>query len=307
MKDFNLEFSGDKGIWQFKNISQKMEKNVVDDINHTTNKKSRFANVELMGDQKEETFTNLPAANLQDKTYQKDLLKAKHQSTVNLKRGIQLQRLAFSNKKNGLLIFTLFILAILYAVSTATFTFVPGYVTLSLLSQDPVYFWQVWGVMGVVFFVASVLGGLLMFTVSYFGISVRQKITTELHKRYMSFKAYYRLLWETKEIDNPDQRICQDVKSYSDGIATLLFGYSNQTATGIFTSFFGAVALIALSLFNGEIPIWGAMLAILVILIPHVISTIICTVFISRFTYSQAILEGDYRQFFVHSFMVKFF
>jgi len=73
----------------------------------------------------------------------------------------------------------------------------------------------------IIYSIAIVLGAgfgksLVKFIGGLFAISTRKILTKHLHNKYVNPTTFYRLLNFNPDIDNPDQRIAQDVENFSE-------------------------------------------------------------------------------------------
>jgi len=97
---------------------------------------------------------------------------------------------------------------------TVLFTEQSGELTSALASRDSARFWHAMRVFG-----AALVVGVPVYAVYYYvrdrlGLGWRRWLTEEFVHRYFRQRAFYRLTFE-HHIDNPDQRIAEDVSAFS--------------------------------------------------------------------------------------------
>ncbi|HEY5957020.1 MAG TPA: SbmA/BacA-like family transporter, partial [Polyangiaceae bacterium] len=89
-----------------------------------------------------------------------------------------------------------------------------GEFTSALAAKDAGRFWHAMRVFGVAIVVAIPVYGYYYFVRDRLGIAWRRWLTHDLLRRYLGDRAFYRLTTDDT-IDNPDQRIADDVRSFT--------------------------------------------------------------------------------------------
>jgi putative ATP-binding cassette transporter len=113
------------------------------------------------------------------------------------------------------------------------------------------------------FAVLTVVAVFKAFTEDRFRLQWRQWLTRHLFERYLSGRAYYRLQGRS-DVDNPDQRITEDVKTFTEQTLALLLIIANSTITLI--SFSGILWSITPWLFLAAVlyTVFGSILTVFV-------------------------------------------
>src|SRR5262249_2474421 len=81
-----------------------------------------------------------------------------------------------------------------------------------------------------VFAASTIVAVLYQYTQDRFGLWWRQWLTRYLADRYLTGHAYYRIHWRN-DIDNPDQRITEDVKTFTSTALSFVLMILNATIT----------------------------------------------------------------------------
>jgi putative ATP-binding cassette transporter len=148
---------------------------------------------------------------------------------------------------------------------TVLFTEQSGELTSALASRDAPRFWHAMRVFGV-----ALAAGVPAYAVYYFvrdtlGMAWRRWLTGDYLQRYFRGRAYYRLSFE-EHIDNPDQRIAEDVAAFSQkslkvlveviGAALQLLAFSgvlwtvSRTLVWILVAYSAAGTLVSVGVFG---------------------------------------------------------
>ena len=132
------------------------------------------------------------------------------------------------------------------------------------------------------FSIATVITVIYRYTEERLGLRWREWMTQRLLKRYFFKRTYYRLR-SAKDLDNPDQRIAEDVKSFTATTLSLLLIFLNSVIT--IAAFTGVLISISVPL-------------VVVLLIYSIVGTF-STVYIGRrlvrLHYRQYRREADFR------------
>lgn len=168
----------------------------------------------------------------------------------------------------------------------------------SLQNLDPLAF-----IAAMKFFIFALIYGIIVFAVKYvmqskLALSWRTYMTDEYLQKWLANKAYYgsSIVDETNE--NPDQRISEDIASFTSNSISLVFGILNSVITLI--SFLGILWMLSgifkFSLFNKEITIYGYL--VWVALVYAFVITFISFKIgkkLSEFDYLQEKKEANFR------------
>ncbi|CAG8565186.1 12629_t:CDS:10 [Acaulospora morrowiae] len=152
----------------------------------------------------------------------------KHQSSFDrlfCRRFLRILRILFSPvNPNGnlILIWTLFItMSLSKEIAVYYAGIIPSKFYKVLVGQDLEGFKMV-TIFSVVVVLGAGLGMSLMKLIgSFFSLSTRKVLTKHLQDRYIKSDSFYRLLVTRADIDNPDQRITQDVDRFSETLRSV--------------------------------------------------------------------------------------
>ncbi|KAJ1490683.1 ABC transporter transmembrane region 2-domain-containing protein [Baffinella frigidus] len=119
----------------------------------------------------------------------------------------------------GLLLFMIFP----PMITQFLFAILPGWTMKTLVSRNLVGFLYTLCITAAVAGLDCIMGGLNFFLSLYISVRLRKRLTHILHDRYLSKRWIYYLMSEhAKLVDNPDQRIQNDVAQVTVGLVTLL-------------------------------------------------------------------------------------
>ncbi len=112
-----------------------------------------------------------------------------------------------------------------------------GVLISALSAHDEARFWQtIWVFTGTLVVYAPLYAG-YVYLRDRLGVEWRQWLTNDLIDRYFSNRAFYNLNYAEANIDNPDQRISEDIKSFThESLTVLLAVVDSLLAIGAFTS-----------------------------------------------------------------------
>lgn len=116
----------------------------------------------------------------------------------------------------------LFFLSLSVSGLNVILSYLNNFITTSLSERDSHYFWRLLIVYGAVFVIGTPIVGTYQYIQDKLGLHWRDWMTQKFLRKYFNNRAYYEInLHET--IDNPDQRIAEDIKSFTlDSLEILL-------------------------------------------------------------------------------------
>jgi putative ATP-binding cassette transporter len=154
----------------------------------------------------------------------------------------------------------------------------------ALSAKDEARFWQtVFVFVGVLVVYAPLLAG-YTYLRDRLGVEWRRWLTDRFVSRYFSDRAFYRINQFNAEIDNPDQRIAEDVRSFTQESLTLVLVVASS--------------LLEIAAFSGVL--WGISRELVLFLIGYAIVGTIFTVGVFgkplvRLNFEQLKREADFR------------
>eukprot|EP01012_Entosiphon_sulcatum_P050228 TRINITY_DN6900_c0_g1_i1.p1 TRINITY_DN6900_c0_g1~~TRINITY_DN6900_c0_g1_i1.p1 ORF type:complete len:670 (+),score=93.49 TRINITY_DN6900_c0_g1_i1:43-2052(+) len=124
----------------------------------------------------------------------------------------------------------------------------------------------------------------------------RLRLSEVLQEKYLSYKTYYLVVHADSRIDNPDQRIAQDVQTFCQKLQLLLFGA--PTFNGIVPC---AATIIWFSVSLQELTgWWGPLVCFLYFIVSTIINKFLIAP-VGRAVNVQAATQGDFR--FAHTYL----
>lgn len=117
-------------------------------------------------------------------------------------------------KARGLLLLTVLLL-LGYTGLSVVLNNKRGVLISALSAQDEARFWQTVGVFMAVLVAYAPLLAAYNYLQKWLGLEWRRWLTTNLVGRYFAERAYYRLHQIEADIDNPDQRVAEDAKNFT--------------------------------------------------------------------------------------------
>lgn len=186
---------------------------------------------------------------------------------------------------------TLLVLLIVLSISVSglniTISYVGRFFQNALVEKKPDEFWRFLFIYAGVFVVGTPIVVIYRFVQRKLGIYWRKWLTEHFLDRYFSDRAYYEINSNDK-IDNPDQRIAEDVKSF--------------TATSLTFLLIILGNLIDLISFTGIL--WSISRSLTLILIVYSIIGTVVTIFLGKrligLNFNQLRYEGNFRYGLVH-------
>jgi vitamin B12/bleomycin/antimicrobial peptide transport system ATP-binding/permease protein len=185
------------------------------------------------------------------------------------------------------LLSALLLLSIMVSGLNVVISFTIRYIETALVDKDESTFWLFLGVYGGVFVVGTAIVVIYTYCQKLLGVYWREWLTHNLLKRYLKNRAYYQINAQ-KEIDNPDQRIAEDIRSFTGTSLSLLLSVLDAVITLI--SFVGVL--------------WAISSSLSLVLIAYALFGTIVTVLLGRrligLNYNQLQREADFRYGLVH-------
>lgn len=198
----------------------------------------------------------------------------------------QFQNLKDRTKQWGLLA-VLLLLSLMVTGLNVTLSFVRRFIETSLVAKDESTFWIFLGVFAAVFVVGTPIVVIYSYCRKLLGVYWREWLTDDFLERYLQNRAYYKIN-EEKIIDNPDQRISEDIRSF----------------TGISLSFLLTILDSVITLFSFVGVLWAISSSLSLVLIFYAIAGTLITVLIGRrligLNYNQLQQEANFRYSLVH-------
>jgi len=135
-----------------------------------------------------------------------------------------------SRREARILVATILLLCVLVGVSQVLISYAGRNFITSLAQRDFSGFYKNLWVYLATFVVAIPIGVFYRYTAERLSLLWREWMTRVLVKRYFYNHSYYRLRSSTR-VDNPDQRISEDVKSFTTGVLGYLLTGINSVVT----------------------------------------------------------------------------
>ena len=189
-------------------------------------------------------------------------------------------------KQWGLLA-TLLLLSIMVSGLNVVISFAVRFIETALVDKDEATFWLFLGVYGGIFVIGTAIVVIYRYCQKLLGVWWREWLTDNILQRYLDNRAYYQINAQ-KQIDNPDQRISEDVKSFTETSLTLLLSLLDSIITLV--SFVGVL--------------WAISSSLSLVLVGYAVFGTIVTVLLGRrligLNYNQLQREADFRYGLVH-------
>jgi vitamin B12/bleomycin/antimicrobial peptide transport system ATP-binding/permease protein len=185
------------------------------------------------------------------------------------------------------LLSALLLFSIMVSGLNVVISFTIRYIETALVDKDESTFWLFLGVYGGVFVVGTAIVVIYTYCQKLLGVYWREWLTQNLLKRYLENRAYYQIN-ALKEIDNPDQRLAEDIQAFTRTSLSLLLSILDAVITLI--SFVGVL--------------WAISSSLSLVLIGYALFGTIATVLLGRrligLNYNQLQREADFRYGLVH-------
>jgi vitamin B12/bleomycin/antimicrobial peptide transport system ATP-binding/permease protein len=162
-----------------------------------------------------------------------------------LRRLAQLAKAFFitgNRRETRVLVFAMLSLCLTVGVVQVFVSYAGRNFITSLAQRDPAGFYRNLWIYLSAFALAVPVGVFYRYTAERLSLLWRQWMTHLLVKRYFFNRAYYRLR-SSNRVDNPDQRISEDVKSFTTGVLGYLLTAINSVVT--LFAFFGVLWMIS--------------------------------------------------------------
>ena len=200
--------------------------------------------------------------------------------------GWQLQQLRTRVKQWGLLALLL-LFSIMVSGLNVVLSYVVRFIETALVGKEVSTFWLFLGVFGAVFVIGTPVVVIYRYCQELLGVYWREWLTDNFLQRYLQNRAYYQINAQ-KQIDNPDQRLAEDIKSF--------------TSTSLIFLLIILDSVITLVSFVGIL--WAISSSLSVVLIGYALFGTVVTVLIGRrligLNYNQLQREADFRYGLVH-------
>lgn len=185
------------------------------------------------------------------------------------------------------LLSSLLLLSIMVSGLNVVISFTIRFIETALVDKDESTFWLYLGVYGGVFVIGTAIVVIYRYCQQLLGVYWREWLTNNILKRYLDNRAYYQINAQ-KQIDNPDQRISEDIRSFTRTSLTLLLSILDSVITLV--SFVGVL--------------WAISSSLSLVLVGYAIFGTIVTVLLGRrligLNYKQLEREADFRYGLVH-------
>lgn len=166
-------------------------------------------------------------------------------------------------------------------------SYVVRFIETSLVEREVSTFWLFLGVFGAVFIIGTPIVVIFQYCTKLLGVYWREWLTDNFLQRYLQNRAYYQIN-DFKQIDNPDQRIAEDIKSFTGSSLSFLLVILNS--------------LIDLVAFIGVL--WTISKILTIVLVGYSLFGTVVTVLLGKrligLNYNQLQREADFRYGLVH-------
>lgn len=198
----------------------------------------------------------------------------------------QLRQIRGRTKQWGLLAILL-LFSVMVSGLNVVLSYVVRFIETALVDKEVSTFWLFLGVFGAVFIIGTPIVVIYRYCQELLGVYWREWLTDDFLNRYLQNRSYYQINAQ-REIDNPDQRISEDIRSFTRTSLSFLLVILDSVITLV--SFVGVLWIISRSLS-------------LVLVIYALFGTVV-TILIGRrligINYNQLRKEADFRYGLVH-------
>ncbi len=181
----------------------------------------------------------------------------------------------------------LLLFSIMVSGLNVVISFTIRFIDTALVDKDESTFWLFLGVYGGVFVVGTAIVVIYRYCQKLLGVYWREWVTKNILQRYLDNRAYYQINAQ-KQIDNPDQRISEDIQSFTRTSLTLLLSLLDSVITLV--SFVGVL--------------WAISSSLSLVLVGYALFGTVVTVLLGRrligLNYNQLQREADFRYGLVH-------
>lgn len=189
--------------------------------------------------------------------------------------------------KQWSLLAALLLLSIMVSGLNVIISFTVRFIDNALNQKDPATFWLFLGVYGGVFVVGTAIVVVYRYCQELLGVYWREWLTQNILQRYLDNRSYYQINAQ-KQIDNPDQRIAEDIRSFTRTSLRLLLSILDSVIT--LASFVGVL--------------WAISSSLSLVLVGYALLGTVVTVVLGRrligLNYTQLQREADFRYGLVH-------
>lgn len=173
----------------------------------------------------------------------------------------QRQKLRGKIQQWGLLALLL-LFSIMVSGLNVVLSFVIRFIETALVNKEVSTFWLFLGVFGAVFVIGTPIVVIYRYCQELLGVYWREWLTNNFMQRYLQNRAYYQIN-ALKQIDNPDQRIAEDIRSFTRTSLTFLLIILDSLIT--LFSFIGVLwAISSLSLILIVYALLGTVVTVLI-------------------------------------------
>ncbi|MDJ0589380.1 MAG: ABC transporter ATP-binding protein/permease [Pleurocapsa sp. MO_226.B13] len=181
----------------------------------------------------------------------------------------------------------LLLFSIMVSGLNVVISFTIRFIETALVDKEASTFWLFLAVYGGVFVIGTAIVVIYRYCQQLLGVYWREWLTNNILQRYLQNRAYYQINAQ-KQIDNPDQRISEDIQSFTRTSLTLLLSLLDSVITLV--SFIGVL--------------WAISSSLSLVLVGYALFGTIVTVIIGRrligLNYKQLQREADFRYGLVH-------
>ncbi|WP_199194135.1 ABC transporter ATP-binding protein/permease [Pleurocapsa sp. CCALA 161] len=185
------------------------------------------------------------------------------------------------------LLSALLLFSIMVSGLNVVISFTIRFIETALVDKDESTFWLFLWVYGGVFVVGTAIVVIYSYCQKLLGVYWREWLTQNILQRYLENRAYYQINAQ-KQIDNPDQRIAEDIQSFTGTSLTLLLSILDSVITLV--SFVGVL--------------WAISSSLSLVLVGYALFGTIVTVLLGKrligLNYNQLQREADFRYGLVH-------
>jgi vitamin B12/bleomycin/antimicrobial peptide transport system ATP-binding/permease protein len=185
------------------------------------------------------------------------------------------------------LLSTVLLLSIMVSGLNVVVSFTIRFIETALVDKDTATFWRFLWVYGGVFVIGTAIVVIRTYSRELLGVYWREWLTKNLLQRYLEHKSYYQINAQ-KEIDNPDQRLAEDINTFTSTSLILLLSILSSVITLV--SFVGVL--------------WAISSSLSLVLIGYSLFGTIVTILIGKrligLNYNQLQREADFRYGLVH-------
>ncbi|MEM6613976.1 MAG: SbmA/BacA-like family transporter, partial [Cyanobacteria bacterium P01_C01_bin.72] len=189
--------------------------------------------------------------------------------------------------KQWSLLALLLLLSIMVSGLNVIISFTVRFIDTALVDKDESTFWLFLGVYGGVFVIGTAIVVIYRYCQELLGVYWREWLTDNILQRYLDNRSYYQIN-AGKQIDNPDQRIAEDIRSFTRTSLRLLLSILDSVITLV--SFVGVL--------------WAISSSLSLVLVGYAVFGTVVTVVLGRrligLNYTQLQREADFRYGLVH-------